>query len=86
MLTFIVLNLHQLTDSKVHLNKTNVNNCKSNNLAGSNQRDTGVTERLWWIGFCEQVSFELFPEGNRCDTMYIIGSFIPNLWSIKCKT
>ena len=36
MCTFIALNLHQLTDSKVQLNKTNVtNNHKSNNLAGS---------------------------------------------------
>ena len=31
---FIALNLHQLTDSKAQLNKTNVNNCKSNYLAG----------------------------------------------------
>ena len=30
-----MLNLHQVTDSKAQLNKTNVNNHKSNNLAGS---------------------------------------------------
>ena len=34
MWTFIALDLHQLTDSKVQLNKTNVNNHNSNNLAG----------------------------------------------------
>ena len=36
-----MLNLHQLTDSKVQLNKINANNCKSNNLGGHNQSDTG---------------------------------------------
>ena len=37
MWTFIGLNLHQLTDSKVQLNITNVNNYKSNNKARSDQ-------------------------------------------------
>ena len=47
------LNWVILTDFKAKLNKTNVNNHKSNN--------TGVTLNLWQIGFCKQVSFELFP-------------------------
>ena len=55
-----MLNLHQLTDSKVQLNKDKVNNCKSNNEARSYQEDTGMTGRLWWIGICKQVSFGLF--------------------------
>ena len=42
MWTFIVLNLHQLTDSKAQLNETNVN--KSNNLTGS--LDTGDREAM----------------------------------------
>ena len=44
--TFMVLNLHQMTDSKAQLSKTNVINHKSNNLAGFYQEDTGVIERL----------------------------------------
>ena len=43
MWTFIELNGHQFTDSKAQLNKTNVNNHKSNNIARSYQEDTGVT-------------------------------------------
>ena len=38
MWTFIVPNLHELTDFKVQMNKNNVNNCKSNNIARSQQR------------------------------------------------
>ena len=80
------LNHVQLTDSKAQLNKANVNNLKSNNLSGSYQGDTGVTKRLWRIGFFKWVSFELFPEGgNRCGTTYIIRKVIPNLGSIKSK-
>ena len=56
LLTFIVFNLHQLTDSKVQLNKTNVNNHKSNDKARSYQGDKMVTRGggggLWEIGFC----------------------------------
>ena len=33
-----MLNVHQLTDSKAHLNKNYVNNLKSNNIARSYQR------------------------------------------------
>ena len=64
---FIVLNFHQLTDSKVQLNETNVNNHKSNNITKSYQEDTGLTCRLWQIGFCKQVRSELFPEGQAID-------------------
>ena len=72
-------NLHQLTETKAQLNKTNVNNRKSNNLAGSYQRDTRVTERLWQIGFSKQLSLDLFPEGgNVCHTIYIIRKVMPN--------
>ena len=75
-----MLNFHGLTDFKVQLNEIDVNNHKSNNLAGSYQGDTGVTERLWRIGFCKRASFELFPErGNRYDTMYIIRKVIQKI-------
>ena len=81
-----MLNLHQLTDSKVQLNESNVNNHKSNDIVRSYQEDTGVTWRLWRIGFCKQVSFKLFPEGgNRCCTAFIIRKIIPDLGSIKTK-
>ena len=34
----IALNLYQLTDSKVHLHITKVNNCRSNNITRSYHR------------------------------------------------
>ena len=46
MWTFIELNLIQLTDSKGHLNETNVNNHKSSNIARLYQEDTWVTWKL----------------------------------------
>ena len=54
MWTFIELNLHHLTNSRVQLNKNNVNNHNFNNIARSYQEKTGVTGRLWWLGFCKQ--------------------------------
>ena len=82
MWTFTALNLHQLPDSKVELNKTNVNNYKCNKLKGLYQGvgDKGVTERLWRIAYGKQLSSELFPEGgNGCGTTYINGKVILNL-------
>ena len=81
MWTFIELNLHQLTDSKVQLNQNNVNNHKSNNIAESYQsRDKGDSDAMaWQIGFSKPISFKLFPEGgNRCCSAYIISKIIPN--------
>ena len=37
----MALNLHQLTDSKAQLNKTNVSNRKSNNLEGCTKETQG---------------------------------------------
>ena len=87
MWTFIGLSLHQLTDSKAQLNKTNVANQKYNNIARSYQEDTGVTGKLWQTGYYKQVSYELFHEGgNRFCTANIIRKIIPNLGNIKSKT
>ena len=41
MAFYIVLNLHKLTDCKAQLNKNNVNNRKSNDIARSYQRRDG---------------------------------------------
>ena len=65
MWTFIALNLHQLTDSKVQLNNTSVNNCKSNNLAGSYQE---VIESL---DFCKLVSFWAFSQRRQAMWHYV---------------
>ena len=44
-------------------------------------------ERLWWVGFCKQVSFKLLSEGgNWCCTANILREVIPDLRSIKGKT
>ena len=50
-----MLMLHQLTESKVQLNKSNVNNPKSNNFKWGDRE--AMTDR-----FCKLVGFELFPE------------------------
>ena len=60
MWTFILLNLHQLTESKVQLNIKQVNYHYLNDIARSYQQDTGLTgevmeerltgqRRLWRI-------------------------------------
>ena len=39
------------------------------------------------MGFCKQVSFDLFPEGRiRCCAVDIIKEFIPDLRCINIKT
>ena len=82
-----MLNLHQMTDSKVWQNISKVNYHKSNNLARSYQRRRrgdrkAIVDRL----LQKNISFELFPEGdNRCCTAYTI-KVILNLRRVKDKT
>ena len=76
--------LHQLTDSKAQVNNNNVNNLKFNNLARSYQEDTGVTGRLWQIGFCKQVLSFFLKEA--IDVALHTIQIISNIRSIKSKT
>ena len=87
MLTFIVLNLYHLTDSKAQLNINKVHNFKSNHIARSNQRRCRSDRKAMVDRLLQTSKFELFPEGgNRCCTACIFRRVIPNLKSVKGKT
>ena len=78
MKTFIILNLHLLTDSKLQLNISKV---KSNNTVRSYQR----RRRVGGKAMVECIEF-FFEGGNISCTAYIFRKDMPNLRCTRGKT
>ena len=72
-----MLDLHQLKHFNSQLNKNNVNNHTSDNIARSYQRRHS--------GDREAMVDRTDSEGDRCCITCIIKKIIPNLGSIKAK-